>query len=63
MTKNDLHAKGWSIRAAAKHLGCTQPHLSMVLSGQRVSHILIKKLKGLPKINPGKHTAKQIATK
>lgn len=63
MTKNDLHAKGWSIRAAAKRLGCTPPHLSMVLSGQRVSHILTRKLRDLPKITPSKHAAKQIATK
>jgi transcriptional regulator len=47
-TKVAMRAKGWSDRTAAKHLGCTATHLSLVLNGHRASRRLLAKIDALP---------------
>ena len=39
-----LRARGWSIRRAAKAIGCTHVHLAYVLSGFRTSLSLTEKM-------------------
>lgn len=63
MTKEQLYSKGWSIRTAAREIGCTPPHLSKVLSGERKSKSLTRRLMALPKVTPSKYAAKQLIIK
>lgn len=43
-----LKAKGWSIRAAAKQLGCHHSHVARIARGERHSTRLEKKIFALP---------------
>lgn len=43
-----ITAKGWTIRAAAKALGCHHSHLARIARGERVSARIEKKLAELP---------------
>ena len=46
--KRELHAKGYSYRAAAQKLGIAYQHLSDVLNGKRHSQRLIAAIRALP---------------
>ena len=46
-----LKDKGWTIRAAAKQLGCHHSHVARIARGERHSARLEKKISELP-INP-----------
>ena len=43
-----LHAKGWTLAAAARHLGVSTVHVHLVVNGKRESNSLTKKLLALP---------------
>lgn len=43
-----LTEKGWTIRAAAKALGCHHSHLARIARGERVSARIEKKISELP---------------
>jgi transcriptional regulator with XRE-family HTH domain len=47
-----LKNKGWSQRKAAKFLGRTQTHISLVLCGHRPSRRLLRQLVELPDYHP-----------
>lgn len=44
----ELRAKGWTLRPAAKHLGVNFTHLHRVLTGERHSASLLRKIAKLP---------------
>jgi hypothetical protein len=44
-----MRARGWSVRRAAKAIGCTHVHLAYVLSGTRTSRSLTEKLTNIGK--------------
>lgn len=46
--KAALERKGWSQRAAARHLGVTFEHLNRVLNGHRESASLLRRVDALP---------------
>ena len=46
-----LKSKGWTIRSAAKQLGCHHSHVARIARGERHSARLEKKISALP-INP-----------
>lgn len=48
MTKAELYQKGWTIRAAARALGVSANHISLVLRGERSSQKLEAQLQALP---------------
>lgn len=48
----DLRAKGWTLRPAAKHLGVNFTHLHRVLTGERHSASLLRKIETLPARHP-----------
>ncbi|EIP96836.1 hypothetical protein OpiT1DRAFT_01261 [Opitutaceae bacterium TAV1] len=54
-TKATMRAKGWSDRKAAKRLGCTATHLSLVLNGHRQSRRLLAKIEALPVRDPSRN--------
>ena len=43
-----LHAKGWTLAAAARHLGVSTVHVHLVVNGKRESNSLKEKLLALP---------------
>ena len=43
-----LHAKGWTLAAAARHLGVSTVHVHLVVNGKRESNSLKGKLLALP---------------
>ena len=43
-----LRAKGWTLRPAAKHLGVNFTHMHRVLTGERHSASLARKIENLP---------------
>jgi len=48
MTMQDLYRKGWTIRGAARALGVSANHISLVLRGERRSQRLESRLQALP---------------
>jgi len=46
--KRTLRARGWSYRRAAEFLGCSYPHVSYVLNGQRQSRRLLARIAAMP---------------
>ena len=46
--KRTLRVRGWSYRTAAPHLGVGWPHLAKVLTGQRRSAALLRRIAQLP---------------
>ena len=45
--RQELKAKGWSYRRAAKPLGVHYSHLCLVLTGKRASRSLIRRIHNL----------------
>jgi len=48
LEKRKLKQKGWSYRAAARHLNRSYQHLSDVLNGHRQSRSLLRAIAALP---------------
>lgn len=46
--RNTIRGKGWTIKAAAPHLGVSVVHLSLVLNGHRQSRRILKAIAELP---------------
>jgi hypothetical protein len=59
--KQKLAAKGWSNRAAAKHLGVNEGYLSQVLNQRKSSIRLTARVEAMPvntaKVHPGQPAA------
>lgn len=49
--RRHMRRAGWSYRAAAKHLGCSNTHLALVLTGRRESRSLLQRIHALPTRN------------
>jgi len=46
--KVTLKRKGWTYRAAAKHLGYSYTHFAYVMTGRRSSRVFMQRLAALP---------------
>lgn len=46
--REELKRKGWSYRTAAPFLGVSYQHICLVLTGKRISQILLDRIFSLP---------------